>query len=167
MTIFSYLTIYKCVLSKTNIFVLFLNLLTFSSKFQINVVRAFFFFAKHDKWPEYWKELCFQTSNNAKRIWSFLHHNTNILTWEELRNQHLAENPQFLITASMLHGTLSTSHTRCCQVTFCHSWHKNVISSATSDDLWPSIFLLIRFQKFSIFRSGDWTEVISTHNPDG
>ena len=54
-------------------------------------------------------------------------------------------------------GMLSTSLSHCRWVTLCHSWRKNSSSSALFDGLWPSIFLLITFQRFLMgFRSGDW-----------
>ncbi len=52
---------------------------------------------------------------------------------------------------------LSTSLSHCCWGTFSHSWCKNSSSPVLFDGLWPSIFLLIAFQRFSMgFRSGDW-----------
>ena len=54
-------------------------------------------------------------------------------------------------------GMLSTSLSHCRWVTLCHSWRKNSSSSALFDGLWPSIFLLITFQRFLMgFRSGNW-----------
>ena len=57
----------------------------------------------------------------------------------------------------MCRDMLSASLSHCCWVTLCHSWRKNSSSSALFDGLWPSILLLITFQRFSMgFRSGDW-----------
>lgn len=54
-------------------------------------------------------------------------------------------------------GMLSTSLSHCRWVTLCHSLHKYSSSSALFDGLWPSIFLLITFQRFLMgFRSGNW-----------
>ena len=54
-------------------------------------------------------------------------------------------------------GMLSTSLSHCCWVTLWRSWRESSSSSALFDGLWPSIFLLITFQRFSMgFMSGDW-----------
>lgn len=45
-------------------------------------------------------------------------------------------------------GLLSTSPSHCFWRTSCHFWRKNKKSWALFDGLWPSIFLLVTFQRF-------------------
>lgn len=57
----------------------------------------------------------------------------------------------------MRFGILSTRLSHCSWMTLCHSWRWNLSTTTLFNGLWPSILLLITFQRYSMrFRSWDW-----------